>query len=316
MLRLSIIIPFYNVEAYIAQCLDSVFNQDIPEDEYEVICVNDASPDHSREIVLEYQKKHKNLVLIEHEVNKKLGAARNTGLKHAQGKYIWFVDSDDWVKMNCLQKVITIMEMYQLEVLHMDYYINHTLRNKVPIVENTIMTGADMFFTHSVRWSDEFIVIWRHIYQRSFLIDNNIWFAENIMCEDNDYAFLVYMQTQRVMHISYPAYVYRINQSSFGGQNKREPSLFYYWIDCAYRLMRIYSCFLHIVDPRFISALKTFIRFFLNESITLFYTFDIPQRKICAQIMEQYSWNTMKHWMSKKAYWHFWFELVWYKWLR
>ena len=67
MIRLSIIIPFYNVEKYIAECLDSVYNQDIPEEEYEVICVNDASPDNSRDIVLEYQKKHSNLILVEHE---------------------------------------------------------------------------------------------------------------------------------------------------------------------------------------------------------------------------------------------------------
>ena len=63
-IHLSIIIPFYNVEPYIAQCLDSVYNQDIPENEYEVICVNDASPDNSREIVKEYQKVNTNLVLI------------------------------------------------------------------------------------------------------------------------------------------------------------------------------------------------------------------------------------------------------------
>ena len=93
MIRLSIIIPFYNVEKYIAECLDSVYNQDISEEEYEVICVNDASPDNSRNIVLEYQKKHSNLTLVEHEVNKKLGAARNTGRKIARGKYIWNVDS-------------------------------------------------------------------------------------------------------------------------------------------------------------------------------------------------------------------------------
>lgn len=95
--KLSIIIPFYNVKQYIAQCLDSVYRQDIPEEEYEVICVNDASPDHSRDIVLEYQKRHKNLVLIEHEHNKKLGAARNTGRSIARGKYIWNVDSDDYI---------------------------------------------------------------------------------------------------------------------------------------------------------------------------------------------------------------------------
>ena len=108
MLRLSIIIPFYNVEQYIAECLDSVYQQNIPEEEYEVICVNDASHDHSREIVLEYQKLHSNLVLVEHEFNRKLGAARNTGRAVAKGNYIWNVDSDDKIELNCLGKLLRI----------------------------------------------------------------------------------------------------------------------------------------------------------------------------------------------------------------
>ena len=77
-LRLSIIIPFYNVERFISECLDSVFDQDIPLPEYEVICVNDGSPDHSRDIVLQYMERFPNLRLIEHEKNRKLGTARNT----------------------------------------------------------------------------------------------------------------------------------------------------------------------------------------------------------------------------------------------
>ncbi len=84
MLKLSFIVPFYNVEKHIARCLDSLYNQDIPESEYEVICVNDCSPDNSRDIVLQYKKQHSNLILVEHERNKKLGAARNTGLRKAK----------------------------------------------------------------------------------------------------------------------------------------------------------------------------------------------------------------------------------------
>ena len=100
-LSVSFIVPFYNVEQYIAKCLDSLIDQDIPESDYEIICVNDCSPDNSRNIVIEYQKKHTNIILIEHETNKKLGSARNTGLSKAKGQYVWFVDSDDWILSNC-----------------------------------------------------------------------------------------------------------------------------------------------------------------------------------------------------------------------
>lgn len=91
MIRLSIIIPFYNVEKYIAQCLDGVFSQDIPDEEYEVKCMNDGSPDGSRDIVCSYLPHHPNLRLIDHPRNMKLGAARNTGRKVARGNYIWHV---------------------------------------------------------------------------------------------------------------------------------------------------------------------------------------------------------------------------------
>ena len=98
MIRLSIIIPFYNVEQYIALCLDSVYHQDIPEEEYEVICVDDCSPDSSIAIVEEYAKKHTNLVVVRNQYNRKLGGARNAGMEVATGRYVWFVDSDDFVE--------------------------------------------------------------------------------------------------------------------------------------------------------------------------------------------------------------------------
>jgi len=109
------------LEKYIAECLDSVYNQDIPETEYEVICVNDCSPDNSRAIVLEYQKKHSNLRLIEHETNKMLGGARNTGLRAAQGEYIWFVDSDDFVGENIISCLLKYSNDNKLDILNFNY---------------------------------------------------------------------------------------------------------------------------------------------------------------------------------------------------
>ena len=103
-IRMSFILPFYGVERYIGKCLDSIYHQDIPEDQYEVICINDCSPDNSEQIVLQYAQEHTNLKLIKHDVNKKLGAARNTGLRAAQGNYVWFIDTDDFYEVREVQK--------------------------------------------------------------------------------------------------------------------------------------------------------------------------------------------------------------------
>ena len=108
MKRLSIIIPFYNVEQYITQCLDSVYAQDIPEEEYEVICVDDCSPDNSIAIVEEYAKQHSNLIIVRNKYNRKLGGARNAGMEVATGQYVWYVDSDDYISENCLAYLLNI----------------------------------------------------------------------------------------------------------------------------------------------------------------------------------------------------------------
>lgn len=92
MKKLSIIIPMYNVDQYIGKCLDSCLKQDISKDEYEIIVVDDESPDNSSSIVEEYMKNNMNIRLI-YRKNGGLSAARNTGLKEAKGEYIWFVAS-------------------------------------------------------------------------------------------------------------------------------------------------------------------------------------------------------------------------------
>ena len=94
--KLSIVVPAYNMENYIARCLDSIFISQEPEERYEVIVVNDGSKDKTKDIVNEYLPKHQNLTLISQE-NQGLSAARNAGLERITGDYVWFVDSDDAV---------------------------------------------------------------------------------------------------------------------------------------------------------------------------------------------------------------------------
>ena len=96
---LSIIIPVYNVEKYVEKCIRSCENQDIPKENYEVIVVNDGSPDGSLAIVERLANEFSNIKVINQE-NKGLSMARNTGLEAAKGEYVWFVDSDDWIEEN------------------------------------------------------------------------------------------------------------------------------------------------------------------------------------------------------------------------
>ena len=218
MIKLSIIIPFYNVEQYIAQCLDSVYLQDIPETEYEVICVNDASPDGSREIVKEYQKKHKNLVLVEHEVNKKLGAARNTGRRAAKGMYIWNVDSDDKIAPNCLKSILEQCEQNDLDVLIFDNYRlqgNELVANELHWdVEMKPCSGLEFWQQQGIRKQSKISQVWTQVYKRSYMDEYQIYSPEINMSEDIPYAYASILLGRRVMAIDEPYYVYRDNNAS------------------------------------------------------------------------------------------------------
>lgn len=226
-ISISIIIPFYNVEQYIAQCLDSVYNQDIPETEYEVICVNDGSPDNSRDIVLKYQKAHSNLILIEHESNKKLGPARNTGRSVAKGKYIWNVDSDDKIQPNVLTKIINICESNTLDVLifNFDYYRNknQTLNATYPFVNSEVLNGTDFIKKYCLGNFGEISPIWTQVYKKEFLDEYNIFSPPINMGEDVPFTYKSLLLAKRIKSITDSYYVYRVNELSLTGANKTSP---------------------------------------------------------------------------------------------
>lgn len=121
---MSVIIPVYNVEKYIRECLDSIVNQTIGIKNIEVIVVNDCTPDKSMEIVNDYAEKYASIKIIEHEVNQGQGPARNTGLKHSTADYVTFIDSDDFISENTYEICLKEFERHQcdLVIYEYDYY--------------------------------------------------------------------------------------------------------------------------------------------------------------------------------------------------
>lgn len=224
---LSLIIPFYNVEEYISQCLESVFSQNIPEDDFEVICVNDGSPDNSREIVLEFQKKHSNLFLVEHDKNRKLGTARNTGRKYAKGKYLWNIDSDDYIKPNVLKELIDVCEKDQLDVLMFNFYHlrDKEIANKnYPFQESDVETGINFLNKYCLNNLAEISPVWSQIYRIEFLNDKDIYSPEINMGEDVPYTYKALLVADRIKSIVSKCYVYRINEHSLGGEIEKRVS--------------------------------------------------------------------------------------------
>lgn len=116
------IIPVYNTEKYLAECLDSCLDQDIPYSDYEIICVNDGSTDGSAAILAEYAEKYENIVIITQE-NAGVSAARNAGMDRACGDYIWFIDSDDLIHSNMLSKLRNTAKKSDYDVISFQMYL-------------------------------------------------------------------------------------------------------------------------------------------------------------------------------------------------
>lgn len=214
MLRLSIIVPFYNVEPYIEECIRSLYNQDIPYKEYEVICVDDCSPDGSRAIVEQLQEEFSNLRLICHKENKKLGGARNTGLKAAKGNYIWFVDSDDYISPNVLRTLLDNAETSEVDILQFNHVRGRGRVNKEIKLSEITSGEAYLFKDLQYDWYYKIGGAWKQFFSRDFLEKTHLQYIEGAMFEDTDYLLHAFLLADKVQYISIDAYYYRINEDS------------------------------------------------------------------------------------------------------
>jgi len=214
---ISVIIPVYNEEQYLAQCLDSILQQDF--NEYEIICVNDASTDKSKEILNSYVAISDRIRVVTHSQNKGLSCARNTGLLNAKGKYVIFVDADDMIMQGALRDLYGVVEKNCLDILYYnmlkineDVVPYHNVTNKIYEYEG-IFTGRELFCRFSEN-KDYKIEVWRQVLKREFLIINNLFFYEGILHEDNLFSFLCAMKANRVMNINREYYIYRQHNGS------------------------------------------------------------------------------------------------------
>ena len=229
---ISIIVPVYNVEMYLRDCLDSILNQDYSD--YEIICVNDASTDNSREILCEYAVKYSKIRIITHLENKGLSAARNTGIANAKGKYLLFVDSDDIIISS------TLVELYQLtqkkqvdivyfdmDVIYQDAYKKMSKNDEERINSGEIFSGRELFCIFAEKGQKKSEVC-RQFIKRDFLKEQRIEFYDGILHEDELFSFLCAMSALKVVNLNRKYYIYRQRLGSIMSRrnNKRAESVF------------------------------------------------------------------------------------------
>lgn len=128
-IKFSFIIPVYNVENYITRCIESIYGQSYSN--YEVICVNDGSTDHSLNVLQSLKSKYDTIFIV-NQSNQGLGAARNEGMKYVTGDYIWFVDSDDWIEKDALMRLNEAIRKFgKREIILFDYFISNGIKDKI-----------------------------------------------------------------------------------------------------------------------------------------------------------------------------------------
>ena len=219
-MKLSFILPCYNVERYIADCLNSIYAQGLPEDEFEVICVNDCSTDGTRNEIVEIQKQHSNLVLLDQPKNMYSGVARNRGLEVAKGDYIWFVDSDDRVKPNIANHLLEIAYADDLDVLlfNYDWFIDGhygTFPKINDIFRATEMMEGGSFVEREFECNlSRLSLLWLRLVKRSLIEKNHIRFSDLYISQDGPFAWESLLMADRVKSISERCYCYMVSDQS------------------------------------------------------------------------------------------------------
>jgi len=210
---ISLIIPVYNVEQYLRDCLNSVVAQ--TNSDCEVICVNDGSTDGSLTILKEFQNRYNQITVITQQ-NKGLSGARNAGILAAKGDYLFFLDSDDWIEPNAL-KILAQKQRGEDLVCFNGRRLFEDGRTEEPDggIEESQLKGWEYYCKYAlVRRKFHFVCSVLRLYRREYLLENNLLFEEGIYHEDNLFTPLACYYAQTVKVIPDCLYIYRIRKGS------------------------------------------------------------------------------------------------------
>lgn len=226
---ISVIIPVYNVEEYIRQCLDSVINQTYKN--LQIILIDDGSTDKSGIICDEYASKD-NRITVVHQRNGGAGAAKNTGLELIKGKYFSIIDSDDYIETIMYSLMISKLQEYEVDIvqcLFSNVFKNKTVERKYIVKGKKIRKSSAKNFLREYLYDWKYAIFWNKLFKSSLLGD--IRFPIGRKIDDEFFTYKLVCNANMVLNITDSLYYYRMRESSVMNetQNKR---LIYDRIDC------------------------------------------------------------------------------------
>lgn len=266
LINVSIIIPVYNVEDYLSKCLESVIGQTYKE--IEIICIDDCSQDKSLDILTEYSRRDSRIIVLKNEKNSGLAYTRNIGLKKATGKYILFVDSDDVISRDLLEICMGID--CDADIIYFDYKQLTDEKRDIRLSSCKMREGAyegNTFFKDAVRHDNIIFAVWTKLYDRNFLISNNIFFYNAIIYEDILFSFYCYLKAKKVYNLHAKLYEYRVRKNSIMTMDVTERNIESYMINiCELTKLYLQQDF----DPEMEKAIEEYIRMVCRDYISTY----------------------------------------------
>lgn len=273
--KVSIIVPIYNQEKFLRDCLDSLINQTMQD--IEIICFNDASTDNSLSILEEFAAKDQRIVVINSKINIKQGGGRNAGIKASKADYIMFVDSDDFVSYHFAEILYNEIVRTSADIVYCDYYesrINETIYHQ--------NLGCDS--SEDSEWLKHQITEFgghlpTAIFRKRLFFENNLFFPENLFYEDNAIGGALVFAAKKIVKISEPLYYYRINPEST--TRKRNDERFLHRLETEILLINNFKR-LKLFDRYHSDIAVMFYRLYYRNTIMgIFESFDkIPYKTI------------------------------------
>lgn len=215
-MKLSIVIPVYNVAPYIEDCLQSVMDQSWQGD-LECILVDDCGVDNSVQIIEHKLKSYHGPIdfrVVHHERNRGLSAARNTGIDAVTGNYIYFLDSDDEITPDCLEVLAKPLAIEDYDFVVGDYRIEGSIKPKAPLrlADGTVLRGMEVL--HAYRKEEWYMLSVNKLYKVAFLNHYHLRFRDEIIHEDELWSFQIACLAQSMYAVRKESYIYKVREGS------------------------------------------------------------------------------------------------------
>ena len=290
---ISVIIPIYNVKDYVLDCLHSVANQ-TKKNGVECILVNDRGTDNSMEIAEEFVSSYNGMIdfrIYHHDKNKGLSAARNSGIREAKGKYLYFLDSDDTIYPNCLNIMFDSAEKYDADLVQGSYasdvpYMEQFSKHSLPLFSDNHPFIKRTLLNYDVNP----VMAQNRLVKKNIIVDNNLFFKEGIIHEDHYWTFFLAKVINRICFIKDKTYYYRQTIGSITNRVNIEKETL------AFRTLITDFC--ANIDNIEIGAQKKYIFCLLLSAISSHYYKNNEEKKLLMQSFERHNNLFVNYWVK------------------